>query len=239
MGLTPCNSQHFSGSEHRYRADGETDDDVFVVMERIHGQTCEEAGTRLCWCMTLRLAFQLRQFIHRMRAQTSSTAGSLSNGTCRSVWRDDSHGLPSHASPESIAAFICFWLHFVPPSRRKLGRHQVLSIPPEHDSKLPPCPRAPGRALSPGAFLVSSSGTTLPARCLTCSISSQSTLTAPIRRNPPQSYTDEAYRPSLLTQSSYRTTFPVTRRIKRHYFIRCTLDLPSLKRWASKTAPGD
>ncbi|OAX82440.1 hypothetical protein ACJ72_03202, partial [Emergomyces africanus] len=110
----------------------ETAENVYVVMERIYGQTLDEAWIHLGWFTTLRLAFQLRQFIHRMRAQTSTTAGSLSNGICTSVWIDDYYGLPSHASPESITVFINFWLNFVPPSRHKQGNHHYKELLSQH-----------------------------------------------------------------------------------------------------------
>ncbi|KAI1929758.1 hypothetical protein LOZ12_006886 [Ophidiomyces ophidiicola] len=109
-----------------------TDENVYIIMERIRGQTLEEAWIHLSWFMTLRLAFQLRQFIHRMRAQTSTTAGSLSDGACTSVWIDDYYGLPSHASPESISAFIHFWLNFVPPSRYKPGKQHYKEFLSQH-----------------------------------------------------------------------------------------------------------
>lgn len=44
---------------------------VYVIMERIHGQTLEEAWAHLSWFTTLRLAFQLRRFIRRMRGVSS------------------------------------------------------------------------------------------------------------------------------------------------------------------------
>ncbi|EEH10297.1 ankyrin repeat protein [Histoplasma capsulatum G186AR] len=97
----------------------ERDNDFYIIMERIHGQTLEEAWKHIGWLIALRLAFQLRRFVRRMREVTSSTAGSLSTGMCRSFWLEDFYKLPCHARPEAIPAFIRFWLNFVPLSRRK------------------------------------------------------------------------------------------------------------------------
>ena len=114
----------------------EANENVYVIMERIGGPTLEEAWTYLSWFTTLRLAFQLRRFVHRMRAQTSTTAGDLSDGKCKSVWLDDYYGLPPHPSPETIAAFIHFWINFVPPSRRQTEKQHNKEFLSQHHGPL-------------------------------------------------------------------------------------------------------
>lgn len=71
-----------------------------------------------------------------MRAQTSTTAGDLSDGKCKSVWLDDYYGLPPHPSPETIAAFIHFWINFVPPSRRQTEKQHNKEFLSQHHGPL-------------------------------------------------------------------------------------------------------
>ncbi|KAL9104550.1 MAG: hypothetical protein Q9163_000524 [Psora crenata] len=89
------------------------DNYVFCVMERIEGSTLEELWRKLSWLTSARLAIQLRQWVRRLRSVTSSTAGSLATGKCRSFWLDDLYGLPARSRPEDIAGFIQFWTDFV------------------------------------------------------------------------------------------------------------------------------
>lgn len=88
----------------------------YIVMERIDGLNLHDCWHKIGWITTLRLAWQLRGFVRRMRAISSPTAGCLISGEVKSVWVDeDSYGLPPHASSESVAAFFNFWGNFVPP----------------------------------------------------------------------------------------------------------------------------
>ena len=88
---------------------------IYVIMERIHGSNLYDYWHELGWFTTLKLTFQLRGFIHRIRSRTSLTAGALYSGEAKSVWIDDYYRLPLHASPESVAAFFNFWGNFLPP----------------------------------------------------------------------------------------------------------------------------
>ena len=81
---------------------------IDCFQERIHGPTLMEAWLDLGIVSTLRLAFQLRSMVGRMRTITSPTAGSLGTGICRSIWLDDFYGVPRHASATTIAAIINF-----------------------------------------------------------------------------------------------------------------------------------
>ncbi|KAF2254543.1 kinase-like protein [Trematosphaeria pertusa] len=85
---------------------------AFCVMERIQGATLEEIWTRLSWFMTIKIALQLRHFVHLLRSVTSSVAGSLATGQCLSFWLEDRYGLPARSRPEDIAYFIQFWMNF-------------------------------------------------------------------------------------------------------------------------------
>lgn len=114
----------------------ETSGNVYVIMERVYGQTLEEAWTHLTWLTTLRLAFQLRRFIRRMRTVSSTTAGSLSSGLCRSVWLDDYYGLPLHSNPHAITAFVRFWLDFIPRSQQKTGKQHSIAFCPQDPARL-------------------------------------------------------------------------------------------------------
>lgn len=90
---------------------------VYIIMERVRGNTLEESWPRISWKSSIRTAFQLRRFVRAMRRQRSSTAGALRSGKCNSIWLEDYYGLPPHATPETFTSFINFWLNYV--SKRK------------------------------------------------------------------------------------------------------------------------
>lgn len=90
----------------------EANDNAYCVMERIEGITLEEAWTKLSWVMTVKLALELRGYVHLLKSLTSSTAGSVESGECRSFWLEDRYQLPARSSPEQITCFIKFWLGF-------------------------------------------------------------------------------------------------------------------------------
>ena len=90
----------------------EANSNAYCVMERIEGVTLEEAWTKLSWVMTVKLALELRRYVYLLRSLTSSTAGSIESGECRSFWLEDRYQLPARSSPEHITYFIKFWLGF-------------------------------------------------------------------------------------------------------------------------------
>jgi Phosphotransferase enzyme family len=94
------------------------DDDGIIIMEWIHGTVLEDLWAQIGWVMTIRLAFQLRYAVHRLRSLTSLTAGSLFTGECRSFWLDDRYNLPAHSTPDAITCFIEFWNNFTPRRRK-------------------------------------------------------------------------------------------------------------------------
>ena len=102
------------------------EDMVFTIMERIEGHTLEDAWPSLGWCTSYHLALQLRQFILNMRSVTSTTAGSLATGDCRSFWLDDFFRLPAGAAPKDISAFLSFWIDFISIRQElKKGSHHL------------------------------------------------------------------------------------------------------------------
>ncbi len=82
-------------------------------MDFIEGITLEEAWSKLSWFTTIRLAFQLRGFIRRLRSVTSRCAGSLVSGECKSFWLDDRFRIPDRSAPSNITSFFRFWADFV------------------------------------------------------------------------------------------------------------------------------
>jgi hypothetical protein len=84
---------------------------IDCVQKRVHGPTLMDAWPDLGIVSTLRLAFQLRSMVGRMRTITSPTAGSLGTGICRSIWLDDTFGVPRHAPAATLAAIINFWVN--------------------------------------------------------------------------------------------------------------------------------
>ncbi|KAG6018013.1 hypothetical protein E4U54_007809 [Claviceps lovelessii] len=56
------------------------DDAFYCIMDRISGTTLDIAWPELGWISSLRLAFQLRRVVHRLRSVMSVTSGSLTTG---------------------------------------------------------------------------------------------------------------------------------------------------------------
>ncbi len=104
----------------------------YIIMERIHGTSLDDLGGQMGWIMTIRLAFQLRYAVRRLRSLTSSTAGSLSSGECRSFWLDDRYNLPARSTPDAIASFIEFWSKFTPPFGRRQSSSEPLKTNKNH-----------------------------------------------------------------------------------------------------------
>jgi hypothetical protein len=77
-------------------------------MQRVQGITLEAAWPKLGWFMTIKPALQLRCFVKRLRSVTSSTAGSLATGECRSFWLDDRYSLPARSNSQNMALFFRF-----------------------------------------------------------------------------------------------------------------------------------
>jgi serine/threonine protein kinase len=88
---------------------------TYCIMERIEGTTLEEVWWKLSWLVSLKLALQLRRYLCSLRSITSSTAGSLMTGECRSFWLDDLYRLPLKSSRADLTSFIAFWVSFTNP----------------------------------------------------------------------------------------------------------------------------
>ncbi|KAM5442017.1 hypothetical protein MferCBS31731_002846 [Microsporum ferrugineum] len=110
---------------------------IYVISDRVRGHTLEEAWVSLSWLRSLLLAMQLRRFVRRMRTLTSKTAGSLSDGKCRSMWLGNYYGLPPHASSETITAFVRFWYNVSSSRKRKAYRTSTCTSPFEPDRYSP------------------------------------------------------------------------------------------------------
>jgi hypothetical protein len=59
------------------------DSGAYCIIDIIEGVKLEETWPKLSWFTTIRLAFQLRGFIHQLRSVTSQYAGSLVSGQCK------------------------------------------------------------------------------------------------------------------------------------------------------------
>ncbi|KAF2785864.1 kinase-like protein [Melanomma pulvis-pyrius CBS 109.77] len=132
--------------------------DAFCVMERIQGATLEEMWTRLSWCMTIKIAFQLRHFVKLLRSMTSSTAGSLATGECLSFWLEDRYGLPARSRAEDIAYFIQFWMNFVSIRKEIEAATQVSADAKRHISPIARTFIFTHHDLAPRNLIVDSSG---------------------------------------------------------------------------------
>lgn len=90
----------------------------YIIMDRVPAETLEVCWSRLGWIATIKLAFELRKYVRRMRQVSSATAGGLQTGVSTSLWLEDYYGLPLHACPSDIQSYITFWLQY--PQRRPL-----------------------------------------------------------------------------------------------------------------------
>ena len=80
---------------------------LHVIIEPLTpGTGLGELWARISWITTIRLAFQLRDSVCRLRSLKSSTARSLHSGEYRSFWLDDRYNLPAHSTPNTITSFI-------------------------------------------------------------------------------------------------------------------------------------
>ena len=86
--------------------------DAYCIMERFAGKTLEEQWPNLSWWSSMMIAMKLRRYVQQLRSLTSSGAGSLVSGECRSFWLEDRFGLPVRCSSEDITDFIRFWVGF-------------------------------------------------------------------------------------------------------------------------------
>ncbi|PWY93549.1 hypothetical protein BO94DRAFT_621935 [Aspergillus sclerotioniger CBS 115572] len=86
--------------------------DAHYIMNRIEGTTLDTIWTKLSWFTTIKLAFQLWRFVRILRSGTSSTAGSLATGRCRSFYLDDKFGVPAQATATDLGEFMRFWGNF-------------------------------------------------------------------------------------------------------------------------------
>jgi len=108
-----------------------------IIMNRVRGALLEDCWAEVGWITTVRVAFQLRKFVRRMRSVTSPTAGGLATGECNSQYLDDFLQLPRNATPADVQSFICFWLQY---SRKKGRTYPNLEGYRLHKHLIPPRP---------------------------------------------------------------------------------------------------
>lgn len=109
----------------------QVDDVFYCIMDRISGTALDIAWPELGWISSLRLAFQLRRVVQRLRSAVSVTSGSLATGKCTSYFLQDSFGLPPRATLYQVNAFLNFWANFT------TLRQETKKTPAEHAT----CPR--------------------------------------------------------------------------------------------------
>ena len=108
---------------------------VWCIMERILGDTLEIVWSQLSWFATIKLSLQLRHFVRCLRSLTSSAAGSLATGQCRSFYLEDRFGLPARSNPKDITYFIRFWVGF---SSIRQAIKAATQAPMEPKGRIPP-----------------------------------------------------------------------------------------------------
>ncbi|GAW20350.1 hypothetical protein ANO14919_098550 [Xylariales sp. No.14919] len=85
------------------------EDGYECIFDRVQGPNLMDAWAGLGWIATIRLSFQLRRAIQRMRSQTNSTAGSLGTGMARTFWLEDKCKIPPRPSSHAIMSIVNFW----------------------------------------------------------------------------------------------------------------------------------
>ena len=113
------------------------DPNSYIIMDSIHGVSLEDCWPELGWIATIRMAFESRKFIQRMRSITSPTAGGLATGKCNSIFLDDFYEIPHHATPGVIQSFITFWLQYSRENRRTYPNTEGFCL---HKHLIPPIP---------------------------------------------------------------------------------------------------
>jgi hypothetical protein len=108
---------------------------VWCIMERILRDTLEIVWSQLSWFATIKLSLQLRHFVRCLRSLTSSAAGSLATGQCRSFYLEDRFGLPARSNPKDITYFIRFWVGF---SSIRQAIKAATQAPVEPKGRIPP-----------------------------------------------------------------------------------------------------
>lgn len=132
--------------------------DAYCVMDRIPGRTLEDVWTQLSWLITIKLGFQLRRFVQHFRSITSSVAGSLATGECRSFWLEDRYGLPARCRPGDMEYFFRFWINFTS-MRKAIQTADQREIPTPKQQMLPTEPFVfTHHDLAPRNILLSPSG---------------------------------------------------------------------------------
>ncbi|KAF3764149.1 hypothetical protein M406DRAFT_330500 [Cryphonectria parasitica EP155] len=96
------------------------------VQDRIDGPNLMNSWSSIGLFTTIRLAFQLRGMVQKMRTAKSPTAGSLGTGICHSFWIEDRHRLPVSPSARVIACVVNFWYN------HKTFKQESRKTPQEH-----------------------------------------------------------------------------------------------------------
>lgn len=108
----------------------ERDRTHYIIMEHIPGLTLEQLWPSLNWYSTLRVAWQLRKYLQKLRRVTSQTSGGLVSGRTRSVWLEGLFEPMAHASPSAFSGYLNWWLTKCP--HEKPLPDLVLDAPKEH-----------------------------------------------------------------------------------------------------------
>ncbi|CCE32883.1 uncharacterized protein CPUR_06749 [Claviceps purpurea 20.1] len=107
-------------------------DDFYCIMDRIPGTTLDIAWHELGWIASLRLAFQMRRIVHRLRSVVSASSGTLPIGECTSYFLEDRYNLPLRANYHHMNAFLNFWANFAgfgPEVKKTPAEHAICPRP--------------------------------------------------------------------------------------------------------------
>ena len=89
---------------------GEDGNAHFLIMDRVHGKTLEQLWPHISLWESIRIAWQLRRYLHAMASVTSETTGGLHSGLVHSLYIDAIYGPVPHASPTTFCNYLNWWL---------------------------------------------------------------------------------------------------------------------------------
>lgn len=89
----------------------------YIIMDRIQGNTLDVIWTKLSWWESFKLALQLHFAVKSLRSRICYTLGSLVTGKCRSFWLGDQLGLRSNATRAELSHFFRYWIGFAQTKR--------------------------------------------------------------------------------------------------------------------------
>ncbi|KAL1727195.1 kinase-like protein [Schizophyllum commune] len=108
------------------------DDSHFIIMDYIDGQTMEQLWKSMGLLSTIRIARQLRSYLHAMATVAAPITGGLHSGRTHSEWLDALYGPVKSASPAMFTSYLNWWLTDCRPSVCEPRPDLTIQPAPQH-----------------------------------------------------------------------------------------------------------